>query len=255
MSLKGMPENLPNYYERLGVPPSASQTDIERAFRRLAKQTHPDRNPDDPQANVRFRRVRQAHEVLSNPERRATYDARRRRLQTAPPGTLTATSIRETGCVTYYLPRVGVGLLAVLAFLILEAFGVWRTDDPEAVLWGIVGASVATGALAVVIFRLFPDRSEDYAVRLGPDEVCVWYENRPVARIPWGDVSDVHCARHEAVVDLRLSPDAGATVHPVPPVIPRVVSAAQGTRVRLDLTGTDVRAPALRQFLAARHDR
>ncbi len=250
-----MPDDLPNYYERLGVSPSASQTDIERAFRRLAKETHPDRNPNDPQANAHFRRVREAYEVLSSPQRRADYDARRRRLQAAVPPTLTATSIRETGCISYYLPRVGVGLLAVLAFLILEAFDVWRADDPEAVLWGIIGASGVTGALAIIIFRLFPETSEDYAVRLGPNEVRVWYENRQVARIRWAEVAEVRGPHGEAVVDLHLSPDARASVHPAPPVIPQVASDAGGTRVRLDLTGTDVRPPILRRFLVAQRER
>ncbi len=63
-----------DYYELLGVSRDASQDDIKKAFRRLARETHPDANPDDPQAEGRFREIAQAYEVLSDPQKRATYD-------------------------------------------------------------------------------------------------------------------------------------------------------------------------------------
>jgi molecular chaperone DnaJ len=63
-----------DYYEILGVARDASTEDIKRAFRRLARETHPDSNPGDPQAEGRFREIAQAYEVLSNPQRRAAYD-------------------------------------------------------------------------------------------------------------------------------------------------------------------------------------
>ena len=64
-----------DYYEVLGVPKDADQTDIRRAFRRLAREHHPDLNPDDADAEAKFKRVNEAHEVLSNPESRRKYDA------------------------------------------------------------------------------------------------------------------------------------------------------------------------------------
>ena len=63
-----------DYYEVLGVPKSASQADIKKAFRRLAKQHHPDSNPGDADAEKRFKDVNEAHAVLSDPEKRKRYD-------------------------------------------------------------------------------------------------------------------------------------------------------------------------------------
>jgi molecular chaperone DnaJ len=63
-----------DYYEILGVSRDADQEEIKRAFRRLALQYHPDRNPNDPEADRKFREIAEAYEVLSDPEKRALYD-------------------------------------------------------------------------------------------------------------------------------------------------------------------------------------
>lgn len=63
-----------NYYDILGVKRDASDDDIKKAFRRMAKKYHPDANPNDPQAEARFKEVNEANEVLSDPEKRKTYD-------------------------------------------------------------------------------------------------------------------------------------------------------------------------------------
>ena len=63
-----------DYYAALGVARDASQEEIKKAFRRLARDTHPDANPDDPKAEARFREIAEAYEVLSDPNRRAAYD-------------------------------------------------------------------------------------------------------------------------------------------------------------------------------------
>jgi molecular chaperone DnaJ len=63
-----------DYYEILGVPRDASDRDIKSAFRRLARELHPDVNPDDPTAEDRFKEVAEAYEVLSDAEQRARYD-------------------------------------------------------------------------------------------------------------------------------------------------------------------------------------
>ena len=63
-----------DYYETLGVGRSAAQDEIKRAFRKLARRYHPDVNPEDPQAEDRFKEVAEAYEVLGDPQRREYYD-------------------------------------------------------------------------------------------------------------------------------------------------------------------------------------
>src|SRR5256886_4956960 len=64
-----------DYYEVLGVPRGASQKDIGAAFRKLARKHHPDLNAGDKQAELRFKEISEAHEVLSDPEKKKLYDA------------------------------------------------------------------------------------------------------------------------------------------------------------------------------------
>ena len=63
-----------DYYDILGVSRDASQDDIKKAFRKLARDTHPDANPDDPAAEAKFREIAEAYEILSDPQRRAAFD-------------------------------------------------------------------------------------------------------------------------------------------------------------------------------------
>jgi molecular chaperone DnaJ len=63
-----------DYYEVLGVAKNASEADIKKAYRKLALQYHPDKNPDDKQAEEKFKEAAEAYEVLSNPEKRSRYD-------------------------------------------------------------------------------------------------------------------------------------------------------------------------------------
>ncbi len=67
-----------DYYRILGVPPTASQEEIKRAYRKLARQYHPDHNPGDRRAEERLKEINEAYEVLSDPKRRRVYDATRR---------------------------------------------------------------------------------------------------------------------------------------------------------------------------------
>jgi len=63
-----------DYYEVLGVARTATADEVKKAYRRLAMQHHPDRNPGDQQAEDRFKEAAEAYEVLSDPEKRARYD-------------------------------------------------------------------------------------------------------------------------------------------------------------------------------------
>ncbi|MDP6934198.1 MAG: DnaJ domain-containing protein, partial [Myxococcota bacterium] len=63
-----------DYYEVLGVERSASTPEIKKAYRKLALANHPDQNPDDPEAEGRFKEAAEAYEVLSDERKRATYD-------------------------------------------------------------------------------------------------------------------------------------------------------------------------------------
>ena len=79
-------------YESLGLPRGASADDVRKAYRRLAREHHPDANPDDPAAEERFKEIQQSYEILSYPEKRRAYDARSR-----PPGRRAGASRRTGG--------------------------------------------------------------------------------------------------------------------------------------------------------------
>jgi len=63
-----------DYYELLGVPRNASDSDIKKSFRRLAMKYHPDRNTDNPEAEEKFKKIKEAYEVLSDQKKRSAYD-------------------------------------------------------------------------------------------------------------------------------------------------------------------------------------
>jgi len=65
----------PDYYKTLGVEKKATAEDIKKSYRKLARQYHPDRNPDDKSAEARFKEISQAHDVLGDPEKRKQYDS------------------------------------------------------------------------------------------------------------------------------------------------------------------------------------
>ena len=76
---KGGVEDLPAaptnvLYDMLGVPKTATQTEIKKAYRKLALIQHPDKCPDNPQANENFLKLNKAYQVLSDEKKRARYD-------------------------------------------------------------------------------------------------------------------------------------------------------------------------------------
>lgn len=63
-----------DYYKSLGIERKANDEDIKKAYRKLAMKYHPDRNPDDPKAEEKFKEINEAYQVLSDPEKRSRYD-------------------------------------------------------------------------------------------------------------------------------------------------------------------------------------
>jgi len=63
-----------DYYKILGLSKTASEEDIKKAYRKLARKLHPDLNPNDKEANKKFQQINEANEVLSDPEKRKKYD-------------------------------------------------------------------------------------------------------------------------------------------------------------------------------------
>ena len=76
-----------DYYAMLDVPPTATSAEIRRAYHRLARKYHPDLNQQLPGSDQRIKRLNEAYAILSDPARRATYDADRakRGQQSQPP--------------------------------------------------------------------------------------------------------------------------------------------------------------------------
>ncbi|MEM8652702.1 MAG: DnaJ domain-containing protein, partial [Pseudomonadota bacterium] len=63
-----------DYYDLLGVERGADEKALKSAFRKMAMKHHPDRNPDDPAAESKFKEINEAYEVLKDPQKRAAYD-------------------------------------------------------------------------------------------------------------------------------------------------------------------------------------
>jgi len=117
-----MPESQRDHYEVLGVSRTATIEEIKVAFRKLAGQHHPDKNPDDPDAHLRFKEINASYQILSDPQRRAMYDRFGHRAE--EPGSPFGSGGPFAGGV------VDISDIAVDGFLgdLLGVFGVGRGD-------------------------------------------------------------------------------------------------------------------------------
>ena len=236
----------PDYYARLGVRPSASTEEIRAAYRKKAQETHPDRNPDDPRATERFQAVKEAYQVLRDPERRARYDDARSARRRLPDG-LTINQQAPAGCGGYVW-RVLAGMLAFGLFLVLEAMDVWSSS-----LWVIVlGVSVASavaGLVALVVAHQFPDEATDVMVRLTGERIAMRADGQTVFRVDWEAVEVVRLRDDGWTLELVVSATVAQALRPVPPVLIDVERRRERAVLRLDLSDTDVPREVLLAYL------
>lgn len=106
-----------DYYDLLGIHRNATDAEIKRAYRRLAHQYHPDKNPGDKSAEEKFKEINEAYEVLSDPEKRAYYDQ-----YGVAPGSQTAGA-----------GGFGAGTGDIFGDIFEEFFGTGRRAGPRAV--------------------------------------------------------------------------------------------------------------------------
>jgi hypothetical protein len=236
----------PDYYARLGVRPSASHDEIRAAYREKARATHPDRNPDDPQAAERFQRVKEAYQVLRDPERRARYDDKRAARRRVPDG-LTINQQAPAGCGGY-IWRVLAGMVAFGLFLVLEAMDVWAAGTWTIVI-AVGGASLVASAIAVFVAWQFPDEATDVMLRLTPSRVLMRADGHTTFRIDWPDVRAVHLRDDGWTLELIVERSSARALRPVPPVLTTVDHRSDHAILQLDLADTDVPRDVLLSFL------
>src|SRR5688500_15413801 len=82
-----MPAAKKDYYETLGVPKGATDDDIRKSYRRLARKYHPDLNPGDKSAEDKFKNVQEAYDILNDPKKRQMFDQYGFYSETGMPGT------------------------------------------------------------------------------------------------------------------------------------------------------------------------
>jgi hypothetical protein len=246
MAARSSPSS-PDYYARLDVPPSASQEEIRTAYWQKARETHPDRNPDDPRAAERFRKIQTAYRTLRDPEQRAQYDQARASVRPTRPKGLTVNLQAPAGCGGY-LWRVFAGLVAVGLFLVLEALDVWAAST-----WTILGAvgiaSLVAGGIAVWVASQFPEEAHDAVLHMGTDRLVMQADGRTVLRVPWAEVTAVSLHGEGWTLVLEAGSDATPRTAPLPPILTAVQRETDRIVLRFDLSDTDVTRDALLRYL------
>lgn len=237
----------PDYYARLGVSPSASQEEIRAAYRKKARETHPDRNPDDPKAAEQFQKVKAAYQVLRDPEERAQYDDTRAAVSRVPEG-LTINQQAPAGCGGY-IWRVLAGMLAFGLFLVLEVMGVWAADDLWTIVMGVGGASLVAMLISLVAAQQFPDEATDVMVRLTRRRITMRADGHTTFRVAWNVMKAVRLHDEGWTLELVVPEKTARALRPVPPVLVEVEPYSEWACLRLDLSDTDVPRDVLLSFL------
>ena len=102
------PTTKKDYYETLGVKKSASEEEIRKAFRKLARKYHPDVNPGDKTAEEKFKAISEANDVLSDPKKRKIYDQLGYYSDNISPETADAYARAGSGGGGFFVPYLGV---------------------------------------------------------------------------------------------------------------------------------------------------
>ena len=233
-------------YDVLDVDEDASKEEIKKAYRTLARKHHPDRNPDDPQAAERFQRVKEAYQVLRDPERRARYDDTRAARQRVPDG-LTINQQAPAGCGGY-IWRVIAGMVAFGLFLVLEAMDVWAAGTWTIVI-AVGASSLVASAVAVLVAWQFPDEASDVMVRLIQSRALMRADGHTTFQIEWPDVRAVHLRDDGWTLELVVDRSAARALHPVSSVLTTVDHRSDHSILQLDLSETDVPRDVLLTFL------
>lgn len=239
--------SVPNYYERLGVSPSASAETIREAYRKKAQETHPDQNPDDAEADERFQNIQEAYRVLRDPERRRKYDAARSHRRV--PKALQITQQAPAGCGGY-LWRVFAGVVAVVLFFVLEALGVWAAGT-WTLLLAVGGTALVAGLAALLLADRVPDTANDVSLRLDAQGLTMWADGRTVLRLPWSKTEAVRLGNDGWEMDVEVDSAMASEIESNPPVLTVVDRNAERALLRLDLSETDVPRTVLVSFLRA----
>jgi curved DNA-binding protein CbpA len=137
-----MTTQIANPYSVLGIPPTASDEQVREAYRRLAKQFHPDQNLDA-RANERMQRINRAWQMLSSPAARARYDALS---AVPPPATYPHWGSARRSSPYATPPRTWAPYRAAYA---AEAR---RDDDPGPLRWGLLLVAVPFAVLLTALF-------------------------------------------------------------------------------------------------------
>lgn len=130
---------LKDYYSALGVDPGATDNQIKDAYRKLARQYHPDVNPGDKQAEERFKAINEAYQALSDPDKRQQYDALRQQYQQYQQGRGTI-GFSERRWQPTSRERVYVGTRSTGA-----AQDVYGESDPFSNVWGSIFGQSSDG--------------------------------------------------------------------------------------------------------------
>lgn len=242
---RGASGSLPDYYARLGVRPSASAKTIQEAYRKKARETHPDLNPEDPEAEEHFQKIQKAYRVLRDPERREEYDAARQ--DRRGPSVLTINQQAPAGCGGY-LWRVFAGVVAVGVFFVLEAMGVWAAGT-WTILLAVGGAAIVASLIAVAVANRFPEEATDVGFRLTREQLTMWADGRAVLQLPWSKVEAVRLRGEGWGLELVVQREAVQGLQRIPPVLTTVDRRPNRARLQFDLSDTDVRRNVLLSFL------